>query len=253
MQWRKVRPMRTNEFNHVQRLFSNSIPSTFISICTLLREQGIGMLIVEIMCQFVWSVYMRKFVRFIIVFIALLLRAAARTGKSADLDRSVLAADERRSLQWRFLFLADFLRARSGYVTPRGTYSPTSLQTMHHSKKYHNSPMPHSIFFPAATPFTAPTQSAHSAAPLRTAASAFHRPTRQHCFPWCAPRARAFQSPVRRRRAGPSPVSATIAAIPPTIMLHFTTITTEFRYLSYAPSHHHGLTVDRIFGEVFER
>jgi hypothetical protein len=37
--------------------------------------------------------------------------------------------------------------ARSGYVTPRGVYSPTSLQTMHRSKKYHNSPMPHSIFF----------------------------------------------------------------------------------------------------------
>ncbi|MDR3460753.1 MAG: L,D-transpeptidase [Beijerinckiaceae bacterium] len=37
--------------------------------------------------------------------------------------------------------------ARSGYVTPRGTYRPTSLQTMHYSKKYHHSPMPHSIFF----------------------------------------------------------------------------------------------------------
>jgi lipoprotein-anchoring transpeptidase ErfK/SrfK len=37
--------------------------------------------------------------------------------------------------------------ARSGYVTPRGTYAPTSLQTMHRSRKYHNSPMPHSIFF----------------------------------------------------------------------------------------------------------
>lgn len=37
--------------------------------------------------------------------------------------------------------------ARSGYVTPRGSYSPTSLQRMHYSKKYHNSPMPHSIFF----------------------------------------------------------------------------------------------------------
>jgi hypothetical protein len=37
--------------------------------------------------------------------------------------------------------------ARSGYSTPRGTYHPTSLQTMHRSKKYHNSPMPHSIFF----------------------------------------------------------------------------------------------------------
>ncbi len=37
--------------------------------------------------------------------------------------------------------------ARGGYVTPRGTYGVQSLQTMHYSKKYHNSPMPHSIFF----------------------------------------------------------------------------------------------------------
>jgi hypothetical protein len=37
--------------------------------------------------------------------------------------------------------------ARSGYVTPRGTYHPTSLQLMHYSSKYDNSPMPHSIFF----------------------------------------------------------------------------------------------------------
>jgi hypothetical protein len=37
--------------------------------------------------------------------------------------------------------------ARGGYVTPQGTYGVQSLQTMHYSKKYHNSPMPHSIFF----------------------------------------------------------------------------------------------------------
>lgn len=37
--------------------------------------------------------------------------------------------------------------ARSGYVTPRGTYHPQSLQLMHYSRKYENSPMPHSIFF----------------------------------------------------------------------------------------------------------
>jgi hypothetical protein len=37
--------------------------------------------------------------------------------------------------------------ARSGYVTPRGTFAPYSLQTMHYSKKYHMSPMPYSIFF----------------------------------------------------------------------------------------------------------
>ncbi|MBV9065522.1 MAG: L,D-transpeptidase [Methylobacteriaceae bacterium] len=37
--------------------------------------------------------------------------------------------------------------ARSGYTTPRGSYAPTSLQRMHYSRKYHMSPMPHSIFF----------------------------------------------------------------------------------------------------------
>ena len=37
--------------------------------------------------------------------------------------------------------------ARRGFVTPRGRYSVQSLQRMHLSRKYHNSPMPHSIFF----------------------------------------------------------------------------------------------------------
>lgn len=37
--------------------------------------------------------------------------------------------------------------ARSGYVTPRGSFSPKSLQSIHYSKKYDNAPMPHSIFF----------------------------------------------------------------------------------------------------------
>ena len=37
--------------------------------------------------------------------------------------------------------------ARSGYVTPRGQYRPQALATMHYSRKYHMSPMPHSIFF----------------------------------------------------------------------------------------------------------
>jgi hypothetical protein len=37
--------------------------------------------------------------------------------------------------------------ARAGYVTPRGTFRPYSLQPMHYSRKYEMSPMPHSIFF----------------------------------------------------------------------------------------------------------
>ena len=37
--------------------------------------------------------------------------------------------------------------ARAGYSTPRGSFTPTGMQRMHYSRKYHNSPMPHSIFF----------------------------------------------------------------------------------------------------------
>lgn len=37
--------------------------------------------------------------------------------------------------------------ARKGYSTPTGNYFPQVLEKMHHSKLYHNSPMPYSIFF----------------------------------------------------------------------------------------------------------
>ena len=37
--------------------------------------------------------------------------------------------------------------ARAGFSTPRGYYRPQRLEAMHYSHKYHNSPMPHSIFF----------------------------------------------------------------------------------------------------------
>ena len=37
--------------------------------------------------------------------------------------------------------------ARSGYRTPVGSFRPQLLKKMHYSSKYHNSPMPHSIFF----------------------------------------------------------------------------------------------------------
>jgi hypothetical protein len=36
---------------------------------------------------------------------------------------------------------------RAGYGTPNGTYHPERLERVWFSKKYYNSPMPHSIFF----------------------------------------------------------------------------------------------------------
>ncbi len=37
--------------------------------------------------------------------------------------------------------------ARTGFVTPRGDYGVERMEAMHYSHEYHNSPMPHSIFF----------------------------------------------------------------------------------------------------------
>jgi len=37
--------------------------------------------------------------------------------------------------------------ARRGYHTPRGTYRPVRMAKMWYSRKYDNSPMPHSVFF----------------------------------------------------------------------------------------------------------
>ena len=37
--------------------------------------------------------------------------------------------------------------ARRGYITPPGTYNPEMLARRWFSRKYYNSPMPHSIFF----------------------------------------------------------------------------------------------------------
>ena len=36
---------------------------------------------------------------------------------------------------------------KRGYSTPRGRYRPQLLEKIHYSKKYHNAPMPYSIFF----------------------------------------------------------------------------------------------------------
>jgi|GEM_PF-852535 len=37
--------------------------------------------------------------------------------------------------------------AGRGYMTPHGTYTIKNMETMHRSRKYHNSPMPYSMFF----------------------------------------------------------------------------------------------------------
>jgi hypothetical protein len=79
---------------------------------------------------------------FCFIFFGALSAAHATVRIHVDLSTQRMHVDSSRgSYSW------PVSTARSGYVTPRGTFSPHSLQRMHYSKKYHNSPMPHSIFF----------------------------------------------------------------------------------------------------------
>ena len=47
----------------------------------------------------------------------------------------------------KYLWNCKVSTARRGYVTPSGHYKPYMLERMHYSRKYHNSPMPWSVFF----------------------------------------------------------------------------------------------------------
>jgi len=70
-------------------------------------------------------------------------QAKARVVAHIDLSsqRMTVYVDGSYYAKWRVS------TARRGYSTPRGTFRPRRLELMHYSKKYHNSPMPHSIFF----------------------------------------------------------------------------------------------------------
>jgi lipoprotein-anchoring transpeptidase ErfK/SrfK len=59
-----------------------------------------------------------------------------------------------KSRQMMYVYVDGYLEhswpvstAGGGYSTPSGTYSPTGFDPYHRSSKYHNSPMPYTIFF----------------------------------------------------------------------------------------------------------
>ncbi len=69
--------------------------------------------------------------------------AGARVVAKIDLSqqRMRVYVNGRRAYTWRVS------TARRGYRTPVGTWRPKFLKRMHYSRKYYNSPMPHSIFY----------------------------------------------------------------------------------------------------------
>ncbi len=69
--------------------------------------------------------------------------ASAMVGIQIDLStqRMQVVNDKGERFDWAIS------SGRWGFHTPRGEFQPYSLQRMHYSRKYHMSPMPHSIFF----------------------------------------------------------------------------------------------------------
>lgn len=69
--------------------------------------------------------------------------AAARVTATIDLSsqRMYVSIGGRHHYTWKVS------TGRKGYGTPTGTYRPTRMYREYYSRKYDNSPMPHSIFF----------------------------------------------------------------------------------------------------------
>lgn len=72
----------------------------------------------------------------------LMSRADARVHVNVDLASQTMSVTSAAGS-----YLWPISSARSGYRTPRGVYHVQRMETMHRSHKYHNAPMPHSIFF----------------------------------------------------------------------------------------------------------
>jgi lipoprotein-anchoring transpeptidase ErfK/SrfK len=71
--------------------------------------------------------------------------ASAHAGVVAriDISKQIMTVSENGAVKYAW----PVSTGRKGYRTPRGSYRPTRLHKMWYSRKYDNSPMPHSIFF----------------------------------------------------------------------------------------------------------
>ena len=87
--------------------------------------------------------------RHLYLFFAMLLLVAAPAAVEASVVAKIDLSSQRMNVyvNGRNAYSWPVSTARRGYRTPIGTFRPGTMKTMHYSSKYHNSPMPHSIFF----------------------------------------------------------------------------------------------------------
>lgn len=92
--------------------------------------------------------------KFIVIFVALFAmltttalseRRVRQSGVLAKIDLSAQRMSVYQNGRLKYTWKVS--TARRGYRTPLGNYRPTRMHKRYFSKKYYNSPMPHSIFF----------------------------------------------------------------------------------------------------------
>jgi len=178
----------------------------------------------------------------IVIFLILPAAAEAKVQISVDLSTQTIdvQASNGESYSW------PISSARAGYVTPRGVYSANSLQAMHYSKKYHNSPMPHSIFFHGGFAIHGTYETA-----------SLGRPASHGCVRISTAHAAKLYSLVRAegaiiRISGSPPPSQPFASETHRHQRHHYAQGSDDlspHVMSYAPAHHHN-DIERIFGAI---
>jgi L,D-transpeptidase catalytic domain len=86
---------------------------------------------------------MRRLVPFVVALLIGTMPAAAKVVVTIDKSTQRMTVTVDGTPRYTFMVST----GRAGYGTPNGTYRPQRLARTWFSKKYYNSPMPHSIFF----------------------------------------------------------------------------------------------------------
>lgn len=87
--------------------------------------------------------------RTITVLIGLMVWATTSTAVAEKVDVTVDISEQKMNVyvEGHRKYTWKVSTAREGYSTPSGDYRPQWITRMHRSKKYHNSPMPYSVFY----------------------------------------------------------------------------------------------------------
>ncbi len=85
----------------------------------------------------------------ILTFVLTILALTAGSASAAGLVAKIDISSQRMQVykNGKLAYTWPVSTGRKGYGTPTGTYRPQRLHRMWYSRKYDNSPMPHSVFF----------------------------------------------------------------------------------------------------------